>query len=267
MVKPSGLGSSVGMTLAHAPAERAAALDEAFRFDDVALVERYLAGARDLEVAVIGNEPDRSSCTARARSCPATSSTTTRRSTRPACRERRPPPRSRRRSRSMLKLARDTYRACGCEGFARVDFLLAGDVLVISEINTIPGFTPISLFPTMPASGGYDFGGVCRRVVDLALERTPRASATASPPPTCRADDGRPSPAPQAVDGRPARRAVALRPGARPAADPPDEARQARLGRASRRSAPARRSRCSSRRRPLRRDRLVRRCSSRARRP
>ena len=58
MVKPAGLGSSVGMTLAHGPDERAAALDEAFRFDDVALVERYLAGARDIEVAVIGNEPD-----------------------------------------------------------------------------------------------------------------------------------------------------------------------------------------------------------------
>lgn len=58
MVKPARLGSSLGMTLAHAPGERPGALDEAFRFDDLALVERYLAGARDLEVAVIGNEPD-----------------------------------------------------------------------------------------------------------------------------------------------------------------------------------------------------------------
>ena len=73
----------------------------------------------------------------------------------------------------MLKLARDAYRAIGCEGFARVDFLLAGERLVVSEINTIPGFTPISLFPTLPAAGGYDFAAVCRRVVDLALERAP----------------------------------------------------------------------------------------------
>ena len=41
----------------------------------------------------------------------------------------------------------------------------------MSEINTIPGFTPISLFPTLPAAAGYDFAAVCRRVVDLALER------------------------------------------------------------------------------------------------
>ena len=58
MVKPARLGSSVGMTLAHAAGERAGALDTAFRYDDLALVERYLAGSRDLEVAVIGNEPD-----------------------------------------------------------------------------------------------------------------------------------------------------------------------------------------------------------------
>ena len=58
MVKPARLGSSVGMTLAHTAGERAAALGTAFRFDELALVERYLPGARDLEVAVIGNEPD-----------------------------------------------------------------------------------------------------------------------------------------------------------------------------------------------------------------
>jgi len=44
----------------------------------------------------------------------------------------------------------------------------------VSEINTIPGFTPISLFPVLCAAGGYDFAAVCRRVVDLALERDGR---------------------------------------------------------------------------------------------
>ena len=56
MVKPARLGSSVGMTLAHAAAERAAALELAFRYDDLALAERYLPDARDLEVSIIGNE-------------------------------------------------------------------------------------------------------------------------------------------------------------------------------------------------------------------
>jgi D-alanine-D-alanine ligase len=71
----------------------------------------------------------------------------------------------------ILKIARDTYRAIGAEGFARIDFLVRGEQVFLSEINTIPGFTPISLFPTMPADGGYTFGDVCARVVDLALER------------------------------------------------------------------------------------------------
>ena len=172
MVKPSRLGSSVGMTLAHGPEERGAALDEAFRYDDVALVERYLAGARDLEVAVIGNEPDTIELYGPgeiltghefydyvAKYTPGMSETTLRAEVTPVQRA------------AMHKLARDVYRACGCEGFARIDFLLAGDEIVISEVNTIPGFTPISLFPTLPASNGYDFAAVCRRIVDLAIER------------------------------------------------------------------------------------------------
>ncbi len=172
MVKPARLGSSVGMTLAHAAGERAAALETAFRFDDLALVERYLPGARDLEVAVIGNEPDALELYGpgeilsghefydyAAKYTPGLSETTT--GAEVTAIERA----------ATLKLARDAYRACGCEGFARVDFLLAGEQLVVSEINTIPGFTPISLFPTLPAVAGYDFAAVCRRVVDLALER------------------------------------------------------------------------------------------------
>jgi D-alanine-D-alanine ligase len=71
----------------------------------------------------------------------------------------------------MLKIARDAYRGIGAEGFARIDFLVSGDAVFLSEINTIPGFTPISLFPTLPAEGGHTFVDVCRRIVELALAR------------------------------------------------------------------------------------------------
>jgi D-alanine-D-alanine ligase len=71
----------------------------------------------------------------------------------------------------MKKIARDAYRAVGAEGFARVDFLVRDDQVYVSEINTIPGFTPISLFPTMPAEAGLDFTAVCQRIIDLALAR------------------------------------------------------------------------------------------------
>jgi D-alanine-D-alanine ligase len=68
-------------------------------------------------------------------------------------------------------LAREAYRAIGCEGFARLDFLLDDDQLYLSEINTIPGFTPISLFPQLAADGMGGFHAVCERIVQLGLER------------------------------------------------------------------------------------------------
>jgi D-alanine-D-alanine ligase len=172
MIKPSGLGSSVGITLAHGPAEYAPALDEAFRYDAVALAEAYVAGARDLEVSVIGNDHAHLELYGpgeilaghefydyAAKYTPGLSETSTRAEVPAVMRA------------TILKIARDAYRAIGAEGFARVDFLVHGDEVLLSEINTIPGFTPISLFPTLPAEGGHTFVDVCIRVVELALER------------------------------------------------------------------------------------------------
>ena len=172
MVKPARLGSSVGMTLVHDAAELAAALDLAFRYDTLALVEAYLPNARDLEVSVLGNDhaaielygpgeivSGHEFYDYAAKYTPGLSETSTRAEVSDV-------------ERAVIhKLARDVYRAIGAEGFARVDFLMAGERIVVSEINTIPGFTPISLFPTMPADGGYSFTDVCLRIVELAIER------------------------------------------------------------------------------------------------
>ena len=172
MVKPARLGSSIGMTLVHDPGELPGALATAFGHDDLALVETYLAGARDLEVSVLGNDPATLEVYGpgeivsghefydyAAKYTPGLSETSTRAEIDD-------------RQRALLhKLARDVYRAIGTEGFARIDFLVAGEQVVISEINTIPGFTPISLFPTMAVEGGYAFADVCRRIVELAIER------------------------------------------------------------------------------------------------
>jgi D-alanine-D-alanine ligase len=171
MVKPARLGSSVGMTLAHTAAERESALDLAFRYDDLAIVERYLARARDLEVSVIGNGmplgiygpgeivAGHEFYDYAAKYTPGLSETSTHAELPDAARE------------LMRKLARDAYRSLGTEGFARVDFLVRDEEIYLSEINTIPGFTPISLFPTLPAEAGLDFTAVCLRILDLALDR------------------------------------------------------------------------------------------------
>lgn len=172
MIKPSRLGSSVGMTLVHDVGELTPALDLAFRYDTVALVELYLPGARDLEISVIGNDPARLELYGPgeivsghefydydAKYTAGLSETSARAEVTPIQRT------------AMRKLARDAYRGIGAEGFARIDFLVSGEAIFISEINTIPGFTPISLFPTLPAEGGHTFTDVCVRVVELAIER------------------------------------------------------------------------------------------------
>jgi D-alanine-D-alanine ligase len=172
MIKPARLGSSLGMTLVHDLSELDAAIEHALHFDDLVLVERYLAGARDLEVSVIGNDPASIETYGpgeilsgnefydyAAKYTPGLSETSTRAEVSGA-------------QRALLhKLSRDVYRAIGAEGFARIDFLEADGRVVVSEINTIPGFTPISLFPTMPSEGGYSFVDVCVRIVALAMER------------------------------------------------------------------------------------------------
>jgi D-alanine-D-alanine ligase len=172
MVKPARLGSSVGMTLAHDAGERPAAIEAALAHDSLVLAEAYLAGARDLEVSVIGNDPSRLELYGpgeivaghefydyAAKYTPGLSQTTTTAEVDARTRA------------SVLKIARDCYRAIGAEGFARVDFLLTADGLYLSEINTIPGFTPISLFPALAAAGEYTFGSLAERIVELGAER------------------------------------------------------------------------------------------------
>ncbi len=183
IVKPARLGSSVGITVVHRTDERPEleyALAEAFRYDDTILVEAYLAGARELEASVVGNDPCAIEVYGPGEIFPGhefydftakyeegVSRTTAAPDLDPAVRER------------VHSLAVEAYLAIGAQGFARVDFLLAGKKLYVSEINTIPGFTPISLFPVLCAEGGYDFGAIAERIVELAIERQAHRPARA----------------------------------------------------------------------------------------
>ena len=160
------------MTLVHDPSDLEGALELAFRYDTLALVETYVAGARDLEVSVLGNDPAALQLFGpgeivsgnefydyAAKYTPGLSETSNRAEVTDVERA------------TILKIARDAYRVTGAEGFARIDFLVVDGAMYLSEINTIPGFTPISLFPTLPAESGHTFADVCEWVVRLALER------------------------------------------------------------------------------------------------
>ena len=231
-------GSSVGMTLVHDPAElRRRARRRRSATTRSPSSRRTSPGARDLEVAVIGNDPAALELYGpgeivaghefydyAAKYTPGLSETSTRAEVSdreraidaarsPATRTGRSGPRASRGSTSWSPAT----------------------TIFLSEINTIPGFTPISLFPTMPAEGGYTFADVCRRVVDLALERHAGARRPAADARrTCR--DERRGPA---AAGGPGRRAAARHARTR-------SVRRASAGLS--RSGPAPRWRCSRRR-------------------
>lgn len=175
VVKPARLGSSIGITIVHevGSPRLARAVEEALRFDDLLLVEPYLDHPREIETAVMGNS--RVDCVAygpgevlpgnefydyQAKYHSDTSRIIERAELEPEMQE------------AVRAAAVEVFLAIGASGFGRVDMLLSADgIPYISEINTIPGFTPISLFPRMTAMGGYDFAGTCERIVELALER------------------------------------------------------------------------------------------------
>jgi len=80
----------------------------------------------------------------------------------------------------LRRLAVECYRAVECEGMARVDFLLeaATEKLYINEINTIPGFTSISMYPKMWEHSGIGFSALIDRLIELALDRDRKRKAT-----------------------------------------------------------------------------------------
>jgi D-alanine-D-alanine ligase len=175
VIKPVHLGSSVGVSIVHRPSEPPElelAVEDAFRHDDHLLAEAYVAGARELEVAVLGNDASDAETFGPGEIIPAREFYDYEAKYRDGA------------SRSVLvpelppgvasearAAAREAFLSIGAEGFARVDFLLGRDAtLYLSEINTIPGFTPISLFPLLCGTGGRDFGETCERIVELALE-------------------------------------------------------------------------------------------------
>jgi D-alanine-D-alanine ligase len=171
-VKPVNLGSSVGISKVKAPGDLAAAVDHALLFDRKVIVEAAVPKARDLEVSVIGNDRPEASVPGEilasrefydyeAKYLDEGSTLQI-----PA----RLPEADTARVRS---LAIQAYQAIDAAGFARVDFLMAAESgdLYVNEINTIPGFTTISMFPKLWGATGLDFPSLLDRLVDLALER------------------------------------------------------------------------------------------------
>jgi D-alanine-D-alanine ligase len=177
-VKPANLGSSVGISKVRNREELEAAVRLAAEYDRKVIVERGILG-RELECAVLGNEAPLASLP-----CEILPSrdfydyedkyVLDRAETKV------PADLAAERTDELRRLAVDCYRAVECEGMARVDFLLetATDRLYINEINTIPGFTSISMYPKMWEHSGIPFTALIDQLIELALERDRRKKAT-----------------------------------------------------------------------------------------
>jgi D-alanine-D-alanine ligase len=169
-VKPANSGSSIGTSKLRSRQGLDDALAEAFRYDRKALAEVSIEG-RQVEVAILGNdEPDAS---------PVGEVTFARefydytaKYDDPNTRLHIPadiPPGT---AESICQLALAAYKAIDCAGYARVDFFLTADQRVyINEINTIPGFTPMSMYPKLWEAAGLPYRDLISRLIELALER------------------------------------------------------------------------------------------------
>ena len=170
VVKPARLGSSVGMTVVHEPGELPTALDEAYRFDSKAIVERYVEGARELECGVLGNDDPIVFEPGEVRSLHEFYDYEAKYVEGLAVVEPRANVDADLAAR-LKELSLAAYRAVDCAGLARVDFLVTADEAFISEMNTLPGFTTTSMYPKQAELAGLRFDELIARLIELALER------------------------------------------------------------------------------------------------
>jgi D-alanine-D-alanine ligase len=176
-VKPANLGSSVGISKAHDRKELKPAIELAAKFDRKIVIEQGVGGkrgkARELEVAVLGNDAPEASVVGEIvpgkefydyeakylseGSVPII-----------------PAKLTRAQSKQIREMAIAAFQACDCSGLARVDFLMEpgqSGRIYLNEINTLPGFTNISMYPKLWEASGLPYPRLIDRLIELAMER------------------------------------------------------------------------------------------------
>lgn len=179
-VKPANMGSSVGVSRAEDEAQYVGALNEAFRFDDKVLLERTIRG-REIECAVLGNERPAASVPGEVVPRHGFYSYEAKYLDDDGADLVIPADLDGETTARVQDLSVRTFEALCCEGMARVDvFLMEDGELIVNEINTIPGFTRISMYPKLWAASGVSYPELIDRLLALALERSAREARRAS---------------------------------------------------------------------------------------
>jgi len=187
-VKPANLGSSVGVSKAHDRGGLDAAVALASGFDEWVIVEEAIDG-REIEVAVLGDDPPEASVPGEVVPGDEFYSYGDKYE-RDDAQLLAPAPLTEAQTAEVQRLAVAAFEACRCEAMARVDFFLeetdpkgraagAGRGFLVNELNTIPGFTPISMYPRLWELSGLPYPKLLDRLIELALARHDRRNRRA----------------------------------------------------------------------------------------
>jgi D-alanine-D-alanine ligase len=171
-VKPANLGSSVGISKAKTAADLATAVDLAFQFDRKVVIEAAVPDAREIEVGVLGNEAPEASVAGEiipSREFYDYEAKYLDEGSVPVI----PAELDEATAREVRRLAVEAFLAVDCSGLARVDFLLARGTgrLFVNEVNTLPGFTTISMFAKLWEASGVSYPALLDKLIALAVER------------------------------------------------------------------------------------------------
>ena len=172
-VKPANLGSSVGVSKVKQAAELGPALDLAFAYDRKVVVEAAVKDNRELEISILGNDEPAASVPGEIIPDREFYDYDSKYSAESRTQLLIPAPLDAAVAAEVGRLGIAAFRAVDACGYARVDFLLerATGRILVNEINTIPGFTSISMFPKLWAASGVSYAELLSRLVSLALER------------------------------------------------------------------------------------------------
>ena len=177
-VKPANLGSSVGVSKVHDAAELAVACDLALGYDEWIVVEEAIVG-REIELGVLGDDPPMVSVPGEIVPGAEFYSYADKYEADDA-ELLVPAPLTDEQVTTAQELACRAFEACRCEAMARVDLFLTEDgTFLVNEVNTIPGFTPISMYPRLWAATGVVYAELLDRLIELALARHARRAARA----------------------------------------------------------------------------------------
>jgi len=170
--KPANMGSSVGVTKCNNRSDLQEGLFEAAAYDRRVLIQHGVANVREIEVSVLGNdepqasvpgeiEPSREFYSYESKYIDGTSGLLI------------PAPLPDETAELIREIAIRAYKAIDCAGMARVDFMVDRDTnaIYLNEVNTIPGFTKISMYPKLWEASGLPYGKLVNRLIELALER------------------------------------------------------------------------------------------------